>query len=325
MNMELTILERKSLLAPARLPCLVRLPVLRLASGCMHQCIDCYAQGSCGAQGVARVTVACDPVSRLRTGLVQRRSRPRAICLDFASDPFQPVPELLDRTYGVVQYLLGEGVGVVFQTKATIPERHMTLLLAHAPLVRAIIPLVTTDRRTIRVFEPHTATPRTRLRQMRELVAGGVATLARVDPVLPGVTDDPDTMHGLCAALAEAGIREIAAGVLVLRPAFTSTLRNRLGRPMLYRRLMQAFDEGRNERLPGFQSAVRVMPSARRRRIFQWLTTIAGQYGIHVHVCECKNPDLDGESCKLAGQWSEPETVERQLGLFQFDGGPALA
>jgi hypothetical protein len=68
--------------------------------------------------------------------------------------------------------------------------------------------------------------------------------------------------------------------------------------------------------LPGFPSAVRVLPAARRRRIFQWLTTIAAQYGIGVHDCACKNPDLACESCKLAGQWSPPEIVERQLALF---------
>jgi DNA repair photolyase len=170
----------------------------------------------------------------------------------------------------------------------------------------------------MRIFEPHTATPRVRLQQMRELAAGGVSTIARVDPILPGVTDDPDTMHGLCAALAEAGVREIAAGVLVLRPGLERTLRNRLGRPLLYRRLIEQFDNGRNVQLPGFAAPVRMLPPARRRRIFQWLTTIAVQYGIRVHICGCKNPDLDGESCKLAGHWSKPEIVERQLGLFQL-------
>ncbi len=315
--MELVILDRKSrILTPARLPCLGPLPVLRLASGCMHGCLDCYTQGVCGPSGSDKVVVAGNLLPSLRDELRRRHAKPPAICLDLNSDPFQPVAELLDRTYEVLEYLLGEGIGVVFQTRAKIPSRHLELLLAHAPLVRAIVPLVTTDRRVLRIFEPRTATPRTRLRQMRQLVAGGVATLARVDPILPGVTDDPDTMHGLCAALAEAGGREIAAGVLVLRPALANALRNRLARPQMVRRLMQSFSEGGKQRLPRHGSAVRVLPAARRRRIFEWLRTIAGQYGIQVRVCACKNPDLGSESCKLAGRWSPAEAVERQLGLF---------
>ena len=220
--MELVILERKSpLLTPSRLPCLGSLPTLRLASGCVHGCLDCYAQGSCGQIGSKKVVLAGNFLKKLRDELARRHPRPLAVVLDFSSDPFQPVPELLDQTYEVLEYLLGERVGVVFQTKAKIPPRHMDLLLAHATLVRAIIGLVTIDRRLLRIFEPHTATPRTRLSQMRTFVAGGVATLTRVDPILPGLTDDPDAMHGLCAALAEAGVGEIAAGTLVLRPTWS--------------------------------------------------------------------------------------------------------
>jgi DNA repair photolyase len=314
--MELVILRRTSqVLASARLSCLGQLPVLRLASGCVHGCLDCYAQGSCGPGGARRVVVAENLMEKLRDELSHRRAKPPAVCLDFSSDPFQPVPELLDRTYEVLDFLLGEGVGVVFQTKAKIPQRHVELLLAHAGLVRAIVGLVTLDRRLLRIFEPRTATPRTRLAQMRRLAAGGVATMARVDPILPGLTDDPDTMHGLCAALAAAGIREIAAGVLVLRPALADALRNRLARPKLFDRLAESFSHGPSQR-PGGGSAVRVLPAARRRRIFEWLTTIAAQHGIQVHVCACKNADLAGESCKLAGRWSPLEIVERQLALF---------
>ena len=172
--MELVILERKShLLTPSRLPCLGSLPTLRLASGCMHGCLDCYAQNSCGcsssgmAAGSEKVVLAANCLKKLQEELGRRQPPPQAVVIDFSSDLFQPVPELLDRTYEVLEYLLDAGIGVVFQTKAKIPQRHRELLLAHAPLVRAIIPLVTIDRRLLRIFEPRTATPRTRLSQMR--------------------------------------------------------------------------------------------------------------------------------------------------------------
>ncbi len=239
---------------------------------------------------------------------------PPAVCFDFSSDPFQPIPELLDQTYEVLELLLSGGVGVVFQTKARIPDRHLELILQHAPLVRAIVPLVTTDRRVLRIFEPRTATPRVRLRQMRRFAAGGVATLARVDPILPGVTDDPDTMHALCAALAEVGVHEIAAGTLILQPEGLRALRRRLARPQIYRRIIASY--GNAERTIQRGGGVLVLPAARRRRIYQWLTVIAAQYAIRVHVCACTNADLGGQLCRLAGQWSPPEIVQRQLGLF---------
>ena len=150
--MELVTLERKPrLLTPSRLPCLGSLPTLRLASGCMHGCLDCLAQGSCGplnsgrAAGSEKMVLADNCLSKLRDELSRRR--PPAVVFDFSSDPFQPVPELLDRTYEVLECLLGEGIGVVFQTKAKIPHRRRDLLLAHGTL--AWIP---TGRERLRIF-----------------------------------------------------------------------------------------------------------------------------------------------------------------------------
>ena len=192
----------------------------------MHGCLDCFAQGSCGLTGPRRLArwgnglPAGSLVSRLRAELARRRPRPPAVCLDFASDPFQPVPELLEQTYQVIQCLVGEGVGVVFQTRAKIPRRHIELLLA---LARAGAgDYRPADTRSplaadLRAADGDAAGPAGG--RWEQLVAGGVATLARVDPILPGLSDDPDALHALCAALAAAGVRELAAGVLVLRPA----------------------------------------------------------------------------------------------------------
>src|SRR5208337_124562 len=112
--MELVILEQKSpLLTPSRLPCLGSLPTLRLASGCVHGCLDCYAQGSCGQIGSEKVVLADNLLKKLREELSRRRprppavqlsfssqekerqvenlsyARPPAVCFDFSSDPFQ--------------------------------------------------------------------------------------------------------------------------------------------------------------------------------------------------------------------------------------------
>jgi hypothetical protein len=61
---------------------------------------------------------------------------------------------------------------------------------------------------------------------------------------------------------------------------------------------------------------VLALPAARRRRIYDWLTAIAGQYAIAVHVCGCKNPDLAAGSCNFADHWTPPPAAKRQLALF---------
>ena len=87
------------------------------------------------------------------------------------------------------RFLLESGIGVSFVTKGRIPERHRNLLAAHAPLVQGRIGLITLDPRTAAAFEPHAATPEERLAQGADLIASHVLVEARLDPILPGVTD----------------------------------------------------------------------------------------------------------------------------------------
>jgi hypothetical protein len=63
-------------------------------------------------------------------------------------------------------------------------------------------------------------------------------------------------------------------------------------------------------------SAVMVLSAAWRRRVFEWLGTIARQSGIRLHVCACKNPDLASGSCGVGGE-EFPGAGRRQLTLFE--------
>jgi DNA repair photolyase len=101
----------------------------------------------------------------------------------------------------------------------------MNLLLSHAEKVRAEIGIITLDEDAARTFEPSAATPKVRLDQMATLVAGGVATEARLDPILPGLTDTPDALRGLFSALANVGVKRAAASTLFLRPSISASLK----------------------------------------------------------------------------------------------------
>ncbi|MGA2064018.1 MAG: radical SAM protein [Thermoguttaceae bacterium] len=315
--MEILHTSRKSrALVPSKLPCMAGMPTVNLTAGCAHQCLYCYARGYRCYPGPGRVLVYDNLLEKLRADLNRRRPRPVAIHFSPSSDLFQPVRETLDLAYDVLELVLGRGIGVVLLTKGSIPRRHMNLLAAHAPLVRVEIGIITPQRSLARLVEPGAASPETRLRQIRELLAHGVATRARLDPILPGATDDPDALHALCAALAAVGIREVSASVLFLRPAVLGGLRKGLGQGRRLRRLLAAFEHGKRLVLPGGLAPVLALPAARRRRIYDWLTAIAGQYAIAVHVCGCKNPDLAAGSCNFADHWTPPPAAKRQLALF---------
>ena len=114
----------------------------------------------------------------------------------------------------MLEFLFSQSIGVAFLTKGEIPDVTLELLIDHAGLVQAQIGLITLDEEVARVFEPHAASPRTRLWQLHSLLAGGVAAAARLDPILPTLTDDAEALDSQFAALAQVGVRRVAAGVI---------------------------------------------------------------------------------------------------------------
>ena len=183
--------ERKSaVLTPSSLACLAHVPTVNLTAGCAHECRYCYARGYLTHPGEGKVTFYTNTLAKLRDELRRKRKRPSTVYFSPSSDPFQPVPEVLDMTYDVFKFLLKSQIGVAFVTKGRIPERHRKLLAAHAPLVQGRIGVITLDTAVAAAFEPFAAPPEVRLSQAAELIGAGVLVEARLDPILPGVTDD---------------------------------------------------------------------------------------------------------------------------------------
>lgn len=128
--------ERKSaVLTPSSLACLAHVPTINLTAGCAHECRYCYARGYLTHPGEGKIRLYTNTLVRLRDELRRKRKKPTMVYFSPSSDPFQPVPEILDMTYDVFRFLLESKTGVAFVTKGQIPERHRKLLAAHAPLV----------------------------------------------------------------------------------------------------------------------------------------------------------------------------------------------
>jgi hypothetical protein len=219
--------------------------------------------------------------------------------------------------YDVFRFLLESEIGVAFVPKGPIPERHRNLLAAHAPLVQGRIGLITLDPDTTAAFEPHAATPEARLAQAAELIGAGVLIEARLDPILPGVTDGEDCLEPLCAALARIGVRTIAASVLFLRSAVIGSLRRHVNDKPMLNRLLDCFAGRETLAIHAGSSRVQALPASARLEIMERLKSIAHRHGLKVVICACKNPDIATGSCHISGRWPPADRRDRQLGLFQ--------
>jgi DNA repair photolyase len=304
----MVILEKRQRHAPiltsSSLPCLGNLPTINLTEGCAHACIYCYTQGYSGFPGSGRVILFDNIPSLIARELPRKRKRPQRVYFSPSSDPFQPVPEIQQAAYETMAALLSAGVEIAFLTKGVIAERFFSLFAVSPAKVFAQIGITTLDERLCDALEPRAATPSQRLQNIAALIHIGVTPHARLDPLIPGVTDTDQQLRPLLAALSSRGIRKIAASYLFLRPAFSQMLCTRL------RQLAgSSFSEttwtwhAHAEGVGGGRT-----PSAEHRQMaFTRLRMLATEFGIDVHICACKTPDLAGAvACQIAGPSPSP-------------------
>jgi len=300
----LSIRRKSAVLTPSSLACLSRVPTVNVAIGCAHGCLYCYTRGYRGYPGEGVVGLYVNTPELLRQELRHMRHKPVSVYFSPATDLFQPVTEVLELAYEVLREVLARGIAVAFLTKGAIPEQHFALLAGHAALVHAQVGLITLDDAVLRVFEPAAAPAGVRLSQMKRLAESGIRTQMRVDPILPGVTDDVHTFDGLCQAAAEGGVSDLAASVLFLRPAVLLRLRQASVSSAAVGRCLDAFRSAQRMPIRAEHSTVTALPREERERILERLENAAADHGVSVRRCACKNPDLARGTCSIAdGLW----------------------
>jgi DNA repair photolyase len=309
--------RKSAVLTSSSLACLSAMPTINLTAGCLHGCAYCYIRGYRNYPGESRLVLYEDTLERLRRELRRRHTRPHAVYFSPSSDLFQPAPEVLELSHAILEFLLRQGIGVAFLTKGHIPDDTIQLLIDHAELVRAQIGLISLDDRISQAFEPHAASPRERLQQLETLIAGGVPAEARLDPILPTLTDSADSLNQHFAALAQVGVRRAAAGVLFLRPAIVQSLERNVSDKEMLARLLDAYRDKEQVVMRGTELPIQNLPAGARRQIFVRLRDAAEAHGIELNLCACKNPDLAKGSCNIAGTWPRRPPVAVQMALMK--------
>lgn len=307
--------QRKSpVLSGASLPCLGEMPTINITGGCGMDCVYCYTQSYPSHPGPGRVVLYDNIPDLVRRELAQRRSIPERVYFSTASDVFALSREIQDVTFETMKALLEHGVSVSFLTKGYAHPRFDTLFAAHPGRVFARIGITTLDREIWRALEPTTTSPQRRLAFGVRLRAVQVDVAARLDPLVPDLTDTPENLMPLLAAMVERGIVRAAASYLFVRPAFA----DRVGRTLA---LPQLLGSPAPERWPWhrFSKGVgggRMIDDAEREERFGRLRELATSHGIELTACACKNSDVDGHGyCGIAGP-KQTTTVLQTPTLF---------
>ncbi len=217
--------RRSNVLGHPSLPCLRRHYTVNLTAGCPNRCRYCYAQSMAHHPGWGRLMFYANSLDLLRRELARRRRAPGLVFFSTCCDPFTPVPQVLDCLHEAVGMLLDAGSLILVSTKCAIPERFVDLFAGRSDRVHVQVGITMADDAVRALVEPGAPPVAERLDTLGRLAAAGVPVEARMDPLIPSLTDAAPAFSSLCSKVAAKGVRDAVASHLFLRPAVERSMR----------------------------------------------------------------------------------------------------
>ena len=195
--------------------------------GCTHACEYCYARKY---QKHLELDAgdAFSSVIFVKTNLPQtlaREVRSRAwaretVAIGTATDPYQPIEGHYKLTRQAIQILTAAKTPLSIVTKGPMIVRDADVLAAARDAagcaVHMSVPCV--DEAVCEKLEPGTASPRQRLRAVRQLVDAGIDASVLMMPLVPGLTTSRSKIEETLKAIRDTGVRAVGANVARLDP-----------------------------------------------------------------------------------------------------------
>lgn len=195
--------------------------------GCAHRCTFCYvraferrADRPFDDRYGSSIRVKVNVAEVLRAELARASWRGDGVVVGAATDPYQPAEGRYRLTRACLEALSHASNPFAIITRGPLIVRDLDVLVAAAQRadVSVTFSVPTIDDDVWRTTEPGTAPPRQRLRALRTLVDAGVRAAVGMAPLLPGLSDRPDSLARVVAAAREAGACGIWANLLHLQP-----------------------------------------------------------------------------------------------------------
>lgn len=198
--------------------------------GCAHACAYCYARfmqrfhPHDEAWGEF-VDVKVNAVEALVKQL--RRAEPGGVFVSSACDAYQPIERERRLTRACAEALMRYGFEVHVLTKSALVLEDMPLYAA-GRRARIGVTITTPDERAARLWEPHASPVAARIEVLRAAKAAGLRTSVMFGPLLPGFSDDEESLDRLMKIARELEIDMIWTDALNPRPKVWPSVRGLL-------------------------------------------------------------------------------------------------
>lgn len=223
--------------------------------GCAHACVYCYARfmqrfHPHEEPWGAFVDVKTNAVEALVRQL--RRAQPGHVFMSSACDAYQPLERRYRLTRRCAETLMRYGfeVRVLTKSSAVLDDLEMYASYAGKGLASIGVTITTPDEYAARLWEPHASPVSERIEVLRKAGEAGLDTSVMFGPLLPGVSDDDESLDRLFEIASDLQVGGIWTDAMNPRPKVWESVRAFLderypGLKDLYRRVL--FDKRARE------------------------------------------------------------------------------
>jgi DNA repair photolyase len=228
---------------------------------------------------------------RLAAELAWRQPLPTLVQIGAMLDPFHDIDELRHETVITVKLLAERRIISWLVTRGEIDGRVAEQLQNYRDWIRIVLAIASQNKDIQKVLEPCAASFEQRLDSFRRLNEKGIRSEIILEPMVPNLTDTHEQLEELLDHLANAGVTQITASYLVLRPEAKSAMTAALEPPGWSELALSAYADGVRVRKGPLAPAI-LLSKARRQRGYALLMALAAQVGISVRLSSRSNPDF---------------------------------
>jgi len=257
-------------------------------SGCDHGCLYCYA--SSYVQNFADCRPKKDQLSALRREAAKLKGE--IVSISNSSDPYPRMEANVGWTRLCLEILAESNCRIQIITKSNIVTRDDDIL-SKVPSAVALT-ITTNDDNLAKILEPNAPSPTERIRAVQDLLAKGIPVSVRIDPIIPLVNDQPQT---LIATLADLGVKHITSSTYKPKP--DNWRRLSLAMPAIAEKLKPLYFQ-QGERIGGNT----LLRKDLRLRLLSNVRDLAVAKGLKLGVCREGLPQLNTTACD--GSWLIP-------------------
>ena len=255
-------------------------------TGCDHRCIYCYITTYIKQPYVCRPKQ--DFIRKLTLDL-KKADNNIPISISNSSDPYPTIEKRNKLTRETLKTLTNFDFNVLLVTKSDIYLRDLDIIKSNNVAITATIN--TNDDDLAKILEPGAPSPSKRLSAVEILVSHSVPVMVRVDPIIPGLNNDVDS---LLSELSNIGVKYIT----------TSTFK---ARPDSLKRMIKAFPELSYVLRYNYLEKGKYinhswyLPTDHRRRLMKKVYETAKKYKLKFNMCReglkipKSSPSCDGQ------------------------------